>query len=119
MTEYVIDVEHKPDCFRSSLYVIRNITEAATPFIDTYEGENNGNPLAHVENADWKFEELLEPHKLFCSLCEGERYVALDKDDTLLALTHDNCPRSMVHHITNYREACKFCGYIGKEEYAK
>ena len=112
--EYVTDVEHEADCYKSSLYVIRNITQTVEPWIDTYDGENNGEPLAHIEGAEWKFEEQLGPLQLICSMCSARRYVATDVVDTLVALTPDNCPRHMVHHITNYRQPCEYCGYASK-----
>ncbi len=113
--EYVTDIEHEPGCLdegdRTKLYLVRSVEEVQQfePYI-----ENEGELL--TDWGEWEFEQELGPRKLWCSGCQKWQYVATDKFDHVVTLTPDQCVNHMVHHITNWKQPCEYCGYHGEKQ---
>lgn len=110
-TEYVTDVEHKPDCDgkRNHLYLYRQRGEVSPALVySDSDGE-------YIGAGPWESDGDLAPVELGCDSCDAKRQVLIDKDDNVVAITRDNCPRSSLAygHFTNYdRKPCEYCGYV-------
>lgn len=112
--EYVTDVEHEKDCDagRDSLYLYRQIGQSMTTEV---ESDHDGEFICAA--GEWNFGEELTPVTLMCSLCQAQRYIVIDMQDNVIALTRDNCPRSsrFYGHFRGYNDKpCEYCGYAGK-----
>lgn len=112
-TEYVTDVEHAPDCKRdrSQLCLVREVIQVMTPeFLEDEDGKYISG------DGYWEYEDS-DPVKLVCNSCEAKRYVVIDKQGNVIALTRDNCPRysQAYGHFDNFdRKSCQYCGYVNK-----
>jgi hypothetical protein len=114
--EYVTTLDHEPDCYRqndrSALFLRREIAKSQDAY---FASDEDGEYI----NADgkWTFEENLAPLMLRCEGCWASRYVALDEDINVIALTSENCPRAnrAWGHTTSWdKKPCKYCGHERK-----